>query len=212
MASIQDFFSNTGVGTGSDRLKIDSKGQIQLEGGATGFEDQTTSLKGKLLASTAGKADWDYDRHAVEFATAGDIAVAGDKVGDENQYAHGAKVDGDVFYHIHWFQTDTYANMPVQFTFRHRLHSNGAEENTSWTTAVVEANDTNSAFTYDGETSLLQITRLATVDMTGASISALIDWELARTDSETGDVYVKYVDPHIELDTIGSNTEYVKDE
>jgi len=209
---IGDYFKNIGVGAGSDRLKIDEKGQILLEGGASGFEDQTTSLKGKLLASTAGKADWDYDRHACKFQSGGSIATAGDKVGDENQYPHGAKTDGDVFYHVHWFQTDTYANMPVQFTFRWRLHSNGAEEETSWTTAVVEANPTNNAFTYTAETSLLQITRLDTVDMTGASISALIDWEFARTDSETGDIYVKYVDPHVELDTIGSNTEYVKAE
>ncbi len=209
---ISDYMKDTGMGSGSDRTTFDSKGQRKSHGAAVGYEDLATTLGGKLLGEVRGKADWDWDRHAVKFESGGDITDVKDKVGSEHQYPHSAKTDGSMYYHAHWIMTDSYATMPVQFTFRHRIHSNGAEENLTWVTTVVEANDTNNVFAYDGETGLVQITVLKAVDMTGASISAMVDWEFARTDSESGDVYVKYVDPHYINDTDGSNTEYVKDE
>ena len=98
----------------------------------------------------------------------------------------------------------------VQFNIRTRIHSNGTEEDLAWSTTVVEANDTNNIFPYNGENSLIQITRLKAVSMAGMSISAMVDWEFARTDTEPGDVYVRYVDPHYENDTDGSNDEYIK--
>ncbi len=210
--NINDYVKNTGFGTGADRTKFDSKGQRKAGGEAVGYEDLATTLGGKLLGAVRGKADWDWDRHAVAFEPGGDITDVKDKVGSEHQYPHGALVDGYMYYHAHWIMTDTYANKPVQFTIRERVNSNGAEESLTWTTTVVEANDTNNVFPYDGETGLIQITVLKAVSMAGASISALIDWEFARTDSESGDVFVKYVDPHYIQDTDGSNTEYVKDE
>ena len=204
--------ANTGFGSGSNRTKFDTKGQRLATGEAVGYEDLATTLQGKKLSLTNGTVQWDYDRHAAEFDPSGSITTNNDKVGGEHQYPHSAQVDGIMHYHMHWVQTDTFANLAAEFTFRYRLSSNGGEETTAWTTVVVEPSDDNSVFEYDGETGLIQITNLAEVDMTGASISALVEWEFTRTDSTAGSLFVKYIDPHYIQDTDGSNVEFVKDE
>lgn len=212
MGGINTYVKDTGFGSGSDRTTFDSKGQRKSHGEAIGFEDLATSLQGKKLSATNGTAQWDYDRHAAEFDPSGSITTANDKVGGEHQYPHSAKVNGNMYYHMHWIQEDTFANLAAEFTFRYRVSSNGSEETTAWTTVTLTASDTNSVFEYDGETALVQITKLATVDMTGASISALVEWEFTRTDATAGAIFVKYIDPHYEIERDGSNTEYVADE
>ena len=185
MPNINTWAKNTGFGSGNDRFTVDSKGQMKLNGEAVGYEDMQTTLQGKKLSYTAGTVQWNFNRHAAKFDPSGSITNNDDKVGGEHQYPHSAKVNGNMYYHIHWIQEDTFANLAAEFTFRYRISSNGGEENLIWTTVVVTPDDTNSIFEYDGEARLVQITKLATVDMTGASISALIEWEFTRTDSTT---------------------------
>lgn len=214
MPRLNNYPRDVGFGSGNDRTRWDNYGQRKAYGRAVGYEDLSTSLKGKRLSTTTGKVEWDWDRHACKFEPAGDITVKADKVGDEHQYPHSAKEDGAFYYHMHWFQTEDWAQYGgVEFVFRYRVNSNGSEEVTDWTTVTVTPNEINSVFEYNGETSLVQITRLATVDLTGTSISAMVDWEMARTDdSGMGNIYIKYIDPHYIQDTDGSDTEYVKNE
>ena len=214
MPNINEYAKTTGFGSGENRTTFDSKGQRMSRGEAAGYEDLVTSLKGKKLSSSTGKVDWNYGRHAAKFQSGGSITNLNDKVGDEHQYPHSAREDGNLYYHIHWIQKDTFANLAdLVFTFRYRVHANGAEEETSWTTVLVTPDASNSLFPYNDEISLVQITKLATVSMAGKGISAMVDWELARTDSSSvPDIYVKYCDPHYLNDTNGSDTEYVKDE
>ena len=63
-------FEEATFGIDPDVTKFDIKGQRRSYGEATGFEDLATTLNGKLLGSTRGKADWDWNRHAVKFKLA----------------------------------------------------------------------------------------------------------------------------------------------
>lgn len=75
---------------------------------------------------------------------------------------------------------------------------------------TVIANSTDdSVFTYTSGI-LNQITKLATIDMTDASISSTVQFRLARTDVTVGDIDATFVDAHIEYDMNGSATEYSK--
>jgi len=207
--NIQEFFKNIGIGEGSNRLKIEDDGTIVREGNATVWDDIVGSLIGKRLSSVVGKVEYNYAENAITFKSGGSISTANDIVNFNLQYPHAAKVTGSMNLHIHWEQSDTYLNMPIQFTVKYRVQSNGAAKTTSWTTVVVEANPTNNAMTYVSGT-FNQITKLINVDMTGMGISSTAQFQLARTDSETGDIIGTFVDAHVEMDTDGSRSEFSK--
>jgi hypothetical protein len=46
--------------------------------------------------------------------------------------------------------------------------------------------------------------------MTGASLSATVEFRLARTDNTTQDIEATFVDAHVAADTAGSRQEFVK--
>ena len=122
------------------------------------------------------------------------------------QYPHGALVDGKFELHAHWKQYSTDART---LTIKHRVVSNLTVWNDAWITTVVTLDATNALGTYvSGD--FAQITPLLEVDMAGESISAMIDFKIWRTDANTGDMLVKFIDGHVEKDAMGSRERYVK--
>lgn len=202
--NINTYFRETGVGSASDRLKIEADGTTHRTGAATTWDDLTNSLIGKRLSATTGKVDYDWTENAIKFQSGGSISTDADVVNFNLQYPHACIEDGDMKLHVHWEQPDATAR---EFTVEYRIQSNGAAKTTSWTQVVVST--ASSVFTYASGT-LNQITALATVDMTDAGISATVQFRMARTDSETGDILVTFVDAHVERDTDGSRSEYSK--
>jgi len=195
------------VGAVEGYFEVEADGTWVNRGDSTTWDDLVNSLVGKRLSSTSGKVDYDYDENAIKFQSGGNIATSNDRVVFNLQYPHACVVDGEMRLHIHWEQPDATVR---QFSVQYRIQENGATKATTWTTVVVDTDDGGaSVFTYVSGT-LNQITKLATIDMTGASISATVQFRLARTDSETGNILGTFVDAHVERDTHGSRTEFVK--
>lgn len=169
------------------------------------WDDLVNSLVGRRLSSSAGKVDYNYDNNTITMASGGNIASPNDRVVFNLQYPHAGIVDGEMRLHMHWEQVS--AN-DIEFTTQYRVQPNGVAKEEAWTT-VTASSLTDSVFAYVSGT-LIQITKLATVDLTGAGISATVQFRLARTDATAGDIESAFVDAHIQRDTVGSREEFVK--
>lgn len=185
--------------------KFDQDGTLQFKGNATVWDDIVRSLAGRQLQSVAGAVDYDWDENAISFDSGGNIAIANDRLVFGIEYKHALKANGMLNLHIHWEQV---SSNDINFTTQYRIQSNGSAKTTAWTT-VVRSVLTNSVFTYTAGT-LNQITKLAEIDMTGAGISATVDFRLARTDATVGAILGKYIDVHGEFDMLGSRMEFTK--
>lgn len=205
MPNINDYFANTGVGTGANRTKILSDGSLKHEGSASAWDDIVGALIGKSLTSTSGKVDYSWEENSIIFQSGGNISSISDCVVFSLQYPHGAKIDGSMNMHIHWEQTDAVART---FTVKHRVQKNGQSKNTAWVTTVVSTTE-NNVFPYTSGT-LNQTTNLVSVDMTGSGMSATVQFQLTRTDIVAGDILSGFIDAHVEYDSDGSNEEFVK--
>ena len=184
---------------------VESDGTVVTESSASAWDDVAGSLTGRRLSSTTGKVDYDWDENAVVFQSGGSIATSADIVNFNVQMPHAMKTDSTVDLHIHWEQDTATAR---EFTIKHRTQNNGVNKTSSWTTTVVSTDD-DPKFAYPGGT-INQISDLVAIDMTGYGISAVIQFQIARTDSETGDLNATFIDLHVEKDTLGSRQEYVK--
>lgn len=202
---ISDLTEPLYIGSNTNRTKFEVDGSIVNEGDSTTWEDIQTSLIGRRLYSAAGSIDYDYDENAIEFSQNGDINSINDVVGWSIQYPHKAKVDSEFRVHIHWEQTST---NDIEWSLKYRVQDNGSVKTTTWTTVVVSSL-ANNVFTYTSGT-LNQITPLVEIDMTGYSISSILQFQLTRSDSTGGTVLGTFVDAHYEADTLGSRSEFIK--
>ena len=205
MPFIGDYVKNTGFGTGLNRAKFEADGTLKFEGDSSVWDDITGSLIGKSLSSTAGQVDYNWAENSIIFNSGGDIATEADCINFNIQNPHATKVNSIIDFHIHWWQTDAVAR---EFTIEHRIQNNGQLKTEAWTQNIVST-QADAKFTYTSGT-LNQISDLVAIDMTGASISATVQFRIARTDAVAGDVEVTFADVHVEKDTLGSRQEYVK--
>jgi len=169
------------------------------------WDDLVGSLIARRLESVAGALQYNYDNNSITMNSGGDIALDTDRVIFNFQYPHAAIVDGEMKLHIHFEQTS--ANV-IAFTTQYRIQTNGGAKQTAWTT-VNSSSDVDNAFAYVSGT-LNQIVKLATVDLTGAGLSATVQFRVARTDVTVGDIEATFIDAHVKRDSVGSQGEYVK--
>ena len=184
---------------GSDLTISDN---VKLSGDATAWEDVQESLIGKRLAATSGKVDYDYDENRVKFERNGSISTTNDRIAFNIQLPHAAK-DSELRVHMHFEDT----GLAGTFTIRYRIQSNGQARTTSWTTTT--ANTSNAVFTYSSGT-LNNLLSLVNIDLTGTGLSDVVQIQVARTDSTSGDIYATFIDAHYEVDAFGSDTEFTK--
>ncbi len=211
--SIETTELKAGDVTGGDYTEIRDDGTVRGYGAATAWRDMIADLFGKRLLSSSGKVDYDYDENALVFAPGGVITTANDRAGGNLEINHEFRVGADVTYkpHIHWWQQWTSdAVLSVVFTLRYRLQRNNAAKTTSWTT-ITCTGGTDDVFSFTGEGDGLynQISRFDDITIT-CGISDTIQFQMTRTDSESGDVSVYFVDIHGEVDSWGSEEEIVK--
>lgn len=185
-----------------DSLTLTGNDALKLTGDATAWDDIQTSLIGRRLYSTSGGVNYDYDENTVTFASGGSISNTADRVGFNIQTRHQTLEDSSLKLHMHFEQTDATNRT---FTVRYRIQNNGSAKTASWTTATADTDD--ALWTWSSGT-LINILPLATIDLTDASISAQVQIQMARTDSNGGTVHVTFVDCHYELDSLGSNNEF----
>lgn len=194
------------IGSGSDRMVIDTDGTISFEGEASTWDDLRAPLFGQKLSVTKGSVDYNYIEGTITFESGGSISKEEDVVLMNFQVPHAAKANSLFKFHIHWIQDSLTER---EFTIQYRVQSNGAMRSTTWNTLTIPTSVANNVFTYTTGT-INQITRLFDLDLTGAGISAIIQIRIARTDSEAGNIDGQFLDAHYQIDSVGSSNEYVK--
>ena len=204
--NVSEYAEDYGFGQNGNRTKFDEDGQRQSVGNATQWDDLVGDIMAKKLYAVTGTIDYDWDENAMKFQKGGDITDKADRVQFNLQKMHKIKVDSELRMHIHYEQDST--NEYV-FTLKYRVQGNGAAKTTTWTTITTTCNATNHVFSYTSGT-INQIVKFPVIDWSEVSISSTVQFMLSRTDSITGDVYVTFIDGHTEIDSDGSNQEYVK--
>jgi len=174
-----------------------------------GWDDLANSLIARRLESTQGTLQYNYDESCITMQPGGAIDDDRDRLIFNIQKPHGmCNAAGSCTFnlHIHWEQPD---DTDREFTVQYRVQENNALKNTTWTTAVVSSND-NNVFDYTSGT-LNQITKLVDIDLSAVSLSSTVQFRLARTDSETGDINAVFVDVHVPyIQGRGSREEFIQ--
>ena len=205
---IRDYIKYIGFGAGSDRVKIDESGQLKAEGGATQWDDLSGAITGLKLYDKKGAVQFDYDENSLIFESGGDIEKNNDCVFFNLQKLHKIKADSMLRMHLHYTKTDAVDRI---FTLKYRIQENGGAKTTDWTTIQTVTDQINDIFVYTGGT-INQIVKFSDyIDWSTVGISSTVQFRLARTDGEGGDVEVTFIDGHYEADSfMGSNDEYQK--
>ena len=205
-------FTALKVGTDPNLFEVEADGTPVQRGTATVWDDIVGSLVGRLLSSTAGKIDYNWDENSITMQPGGNPANTADRLIFSYQYPHaGVKTDAEKgtqaaqYLHIHWEQTSTDR---IEWQVDYRIQHNGQAKTTAWTTVTANSVD-NSAFTYVSGT-LNQITSLVTVNIPEPSLSATVQYRLTRIDNTASNVDTTFVDAHIEMDMNGSHEPFVK--
>ena len=200
------YMRETGFGGNDGRTRFNEKEQRKSIGGASQWDDIIGSALGSSLYSTAGKVDYDWNENALTFQSGGDISVTADRIIWNIQKLHKVKEDSMLHYHIHFDKDSSDVN---EFILQYRIQENGGIKTTAWATLTATTIPSNEVFTYTSGT-LNQIVQFDPIDWSNVGISSTVNFRLARTDSLVGDVLVTFIDGHIEIDSDGSNQEYVK--
>jgi hypothetical protein len=203
--NIQNLQTSLKFGSSESYFEIEVDGSITYKGDSTVWDDIVGSLIGQRLYSNAGTVDYNYEENCVVFQPGGDITDLADCLVFNYQYPHKAKDTGYLNLHFHWEQEST-TNREI--TVWYRIQSNNNLKTEDWTEVIINTND-NNIFEYSSGT-LNQISALASIDMTGAGISATVQFRMTRSDSNSGNINVTFVDAHYEIDGPGSRQEYVK--
>jgi len=200
---------------GGDYTEITSDGSTYSYGGATMWDDMIGDLFGRRLNSTSGKVDYDWSENAIKFQSGGSITNVTDRVQSNAQIPHKAKVGTSITFkpHLHWFQeiSSGATVLDATFTLRYRLQRNGRGKESVWTTITTTTGGANDVFDFTGESdgTYNQLTHFPDITV-DCGISDTFQFQIARTDSNTGDIYVYFMDYHYEIDSVGSADEIVK--
>ena len=178
----------------------------------TVFEDKSHQVLGKRLSNNLGRVDYDYNELAVKFQNGGDIDNLNDVIGVNIEYPHKAKENGKIYPHIHLWQEQE--KVDRVFTLQYRIQNNGATKATDWARMTASLlNDARLPYTGGTMNQIISFKDKAGrnyIDMTGASLSATLQFKLARTDNNSGDVLVTFFDFHYEVETLGSRQELTR--
>jgi hypothetical protein len=189
--------------------KFEADGTMVMNGTATVFDDLTGDITRTQTGGT--RVSILNAENAIVFT---DSAITTDYAIFSYQMSHKWKAGSVIFPHIHYEQTT--ANVP-NWLIQYRWQRQGTTKTTSWSNYKTNT----SAFTYTSGT-LNQIGYGAGITPpTGYSMSDIVQIRLIRdtnnstgvfagADPVTGSVSVTAADIHLEYDSLGSRTEYVK--
>jgi hypothetical protein len=192
-------------GTVDDNTEFDPDGTMHLSGSATVWDDIAGSMIGKKLFENKGTVDFDYTENTLKFSQNGDINKDDDCVIWNYQYPHKAKSTGELRMHMHYEQAGI---IDYEFTMRYRIQQVGELKNLNWEEVIISTTANNKLPYVSGI--LNQIATLINIDMTGYNISSQIQFRMTRSDSNGGDVHATFVDGHYEIDSLGSDEEFIK--
>jgi len=189
------------IGTDNDSyINISKDGNVELIGNATSYTDLLVPVTSTKVGSN-NKPDFDEDNVGYLFPQNDDSEI----LYFIAQFPHDRNSGTHIYPHVHWDQD---ADQTPVFKIDYKFYDNGGDVPASFSTHTISTK----VFDYDSGT-LAQISRSADY-INGSSITGLspmIIGKLYRDDNAyTGDVLVKQLDFHYEVDGFGSNTEYSK--
>lgn len=190
--------------SGGNYVEFETDGSKILNGNATTWTDFVLSATVTKQGAT-NKPDYDYTNLGLLFPQ-NDTA---EKVYLQYQMDHRKKADTDIKFHLHYIQTS--ATEPT-FTMEYKFYNNGEAVPGGWTTLnTSDVGGDKGVFTYSSG-SMLQIAKFPDISPPSSEgVSAALDVILYRNDNDlAGDVLVKYIDFHYEIDSDGSRQEYTK--
>ena len=184
-------------------------GSFRKVGTSKVFEDIIGDVMSKRLLSATGRVDYDTNENAIKMQPGGDITNPDDRIPWNVQLPHGSVIGDNSFFkmHFHYWQADTTKRV---LTLQYRIQNNGLAKDTIWKTLEVKTSNGYDVFTYSSGT-VNQITTFAEIDISGCDISSTLQFRMARTDSETGDLNITFIDAHVGIDSDGSMSEWSKD-
>lgn len=203
------------IGTDVSYTEIRPDGTQRLVGDATAWKDMVMDLFGKRLSSNTGKIDYDYNENAMKFQSGGSITNQNDRVGGNQQINHEFKVGDDIVFkpHIHWFQEVTGGvQKAFVLTMRYRLQRNNFPKTTAWTTVTCSTGTGgDDIFDFSGRAdgTYNQLSQFPDI-VRDCNVSDTIQMQVARTDSNSGDMLVYFLDSHGMVDSMGSDEEIAK--
>lgn len=201
--------TNKKFGSSTNYTEFEADGSMRAVGNATTFEDLQGSVLNLQRQGTG--VSLNATENSVDFTTSANL---NDYIYDNFQVPHAWSVGSDLMIHCHWWQAE--GNLP-NFLVRYRWQVQGEAKTTTWTDIPF----TVSAFTYSSGT-LNQISYGAVIPApVGAGLSDVLDirffrdtantsGEFTGTDPYSATVALKFLDIHVERDTMGSRTEYTK--
>lgn len=203
------------VGTAANYTGFDENGQMKAYGDATAFKDllapsENIKVNGVGIVANATEGVINFQTTAVFNAN----PALADYGYFNFQINHDWKAGSVIKPHIHFWQTN--AAMP-NWLMEYRWQVNGSAKNATWTKLACNT----AVFTYTSGT-LNQIARTASgITPASYNISDIFQLRIYRdttnastvftgTDVTHGDALVSSIDVHLEIDMLGSATEYSK--
>lgn len=158
----------------------------------------------RVRIGALSKPDFDYTEIGLLFPQNDDS----EKIYITDQMLHQKKMGTSLHLHVHFIQSSS--DVPT-FVAEYRWYLLGATVPAAWTTIDTDAG-TGPAFAYPGSGSILQLIEFPEIAApANETISSNLDIIFYRDDNVvTGDVLVKFIDYHFQVDSNGSRGEYVK--
>ena len=210
-----DFLAEGNLVTEADLLVSGTStfyGNVTLSGDGTSWGDMVTPLT-RTQQGANNKPDFDTGRIGLLFPGGGDTS---EKVYLTFQFQHNKKMNTFISPHVHYVQGVT--GTPI-FEYYYKWYSPGAiiPHTGTWSTGTTAAGS-RAVFSYGTGTAasgtIMQIAEFPDVPYPAGlteGVSSHFDMILWRNDSVvSGDVLVKSVDLHYEIDAFGSDDEYTK--
>ena len=198
------------LGTPSDNTTIEADGTIKFNGAATVFED--VKFDALTLLATGPGISINTAESSVDYTAAANNL---DYLMASPQLPHAYRSGSTIQPHIHFTQAQN--NIP-NFALQYRWQINGGTKTTAWT--AIKCNIP--AFTYtSGSINQIAKTAAGVTPPVGYNISDIIQFRVIRdtsnalglayaADPYTATVGVISFDCHVELDGVGSRSEYTK--
>lgn len=201
-------------GTETNNTSFDDDGHQTMTGNATVFKDELQSLLTQLKNNPADRLVANIAEGTLDFKS---NAVLADYAVMNVQINHDAKIGANVYPHLHFFQNQ---NAMPNWMLQYRWQSNGKIKDATWKDLRMNIP---AVIPYAAGV-LVQIAKAATpiTPPETASISDILQLRLIRdtnnastlftggNDTYTGNAEALNFDVHYEINSIGSNQEYVK--
>lgn len=200
----------TTIGGTTNHIKIEADGTIVMEGTATIFDDLRVTLdKGAnsalldYLSGSSGPQIWFFRNNAAVEAMSFTV-----------QLPHSWKEGTTIYPHLHWIPKNT-AGGNVEWNFEYTWAN--YEAATPQVFPAITTSTVVASGPFTASTSLITAltTSNAGIVATGKKISSILVCRIWRDASRAADTYAAdagllFLDFHIEMDTFGSRSEFVK--